>query len=75
MMLQCSPGKVLARAAFMHHDDKGCSALKQYVASKRLKILVGTLITNSGGGEGVTAEGCDWERVSHYQRRKTSQMR
>lgn len=37
MMLECSNGEVLARAAFMHHhDDKGLNALHHYAALKWL---------------------------------------
>ena len=30
MMLECSIGELLARAAFMHHDDQGHYALLHY---------------------------------------------
>ena len=30
MMLECSSGESLARAAFMHHDDQGYDALMHY---------------------------------------------
>ena len=37
MMLECSTGELLARAAFMHHDDQGHDALRHYAVSKELK--------------------------------------
>ena len=45
MMHECSTGKLLARAAFMHHDDKWHNALKQYAA---LKGLIESVSTVSG---------------------------
>ena len=36
MMCECSTGELLAGAAFMHHDDQGHDALKQYAALKWL---------------------------------------
>ena len=36
MMLQFSPGELRARAALMHHADKGHSALKHHAAFKGL---------------------------------------
>ena len=30
MMLECSIGELLAKVTFMHHDDKGHTASKQY---------------------------------------------
>ena len=36
MMLQCSPGELLTRAAFMHHDDQGHGALINYAVIKGL---------------------------------------
>ena len=32
MMLDCRPGELLARVAFMHHDDEGHTTLKCYTA-------------------------------------------
>ena len=40
MMLECSTGDLLARAAFMHHDDQGHSALMYYTVLKGLKSLI-----------------------------------
>ena len=34
VMLECSTGKVLTRAAFTHHDDQGHDALMHYAAVK-----------------------------------------
>ena len=33
---ECSPGELLARAAFMHHDHEGHNVLKHYAASGEL---------------------------------------
>ena len=50
MKLEHSTGELLARAVFMHHDDKGHNALMDYAALKGLicrcsvdvdKVLVG----------------------------------
>ena len=35
MMLECSPCELLSRAVFMHHDDEGHNALKQYSTPQR----------------------------------------
>ena len=43
MMLECSPGDLLAMAAFMHHDDQGHDALIQLAV---LKGLTGVLFIN-----------------------------
>ena len=40
MMLECSPGELLARAAFMHHDNHGHAALMRYAILKGLKHYV-----------------------------------
>ena len=40
MMLECSTGELLAKAAFMHHIDKGHSTLKHYVALKGLMEVI-----------------------------------
>ena len=37
MMFECSTGKLLARAAFMHYDDQGYDALMHYAVLKGLK--------------------------------------
>ena len=37
MMLECSPGELLARAAFMHHDDQGQDALRHDAVLKGLR--------------------------------------
>ena len=37
MMHVCSPADLLASAAFMHHDDRGHTALKHDAALKGLK--------------------------------------
>ena len=39
MMLQCSRGEFFATAAFMHHDDKGHSALKRHAVFKGLTSM------------------------------------
>ena len=39
MMLEYSPGELLARATFMHHGDKGPITLKHYAALKWLNTL------------------------------------
>ena len=36
IMHECSTGELLARAACMHHDDKGHGTLKHYAALKGL---------------------------------------
>ena len=36
MMLECSTGELLARAAFMHHDDQGYEAFRHYAVLKGL---------------------------------------
>ena len=41
MVHECNPGELLARAAFMHHIDKGHTAFKSYAA-----------LTGLGGGDG-----------------------
>ena len=38
IMLQCSHGDLLTRAAFIHHGDKQHSTLKHYAALKGLRI-------------------------------------
>ena len=40
MIHECSSGELLANAAVMHYDDKGHSALKQYLALKGLIKLL-----------------------------------
>ena len=41
MMLECSTGELLARGAFLHHDDQGHNALMHYAALKGLnKVLL-----------------------------------
>ena len=42
MMLECSTGELLARAAFMHHDDQRYDALRHHAV---LKGLTGTMLT------------------------------
>ena len=37
MMLECSTGELLARAAFMHHDDQGYDALMHHAVLKGFK--------------------------------------
>ena len=37
MMLECSTGELLARAAFMHHADQGHDALRYHAVLKGLK--------------------------------------
>ena len=39
MMLECSTGELLARAAFMHHDDQEYDALRYHAALKGLRVL------------------------------------
>ena len=39
IMLECSTGELLARAAFMHHDDQGHDALRYHSVLKGLLIL------------------------------------
>ena len=39
MMLECSNGKLLARAAFMHHDDQGHDALRHDAVFKGVTHL------------------------------------
>ena len=39
MMLECSPGELLARDAFMHHDDHGHDASMHYAVLKGLTLL------------------------------------
>ena len=39
MMHECSAGELLARAAFMRHDDEGHSILKRYAVLKGLMQL------------------------------------
>ena len=36
MILECSTGELLARAAFTHHDDQGHDALMHYAVLKEL---------------------------------------
>ena len=36
MMHESSPGELLARAAFMHHDDQGHDALRHHAVLKGL---------------------------------------
>ena len=40
MMHPCCPGKSLARAEFMHHDDKRYCALKYYTALKGTTVYI-----------------------------------
>ena len=40
MMRECSTGELLARAAFMHHDDQGYDALRHDAVLKGLKRLL-----------------------------------
>ena len=40
MILEYSTGELLARAVFMHHDDKGHSTLKHYATLKGLYELI-----------------------------------
>ena len=47
MMLKCSPGQLLARVAFMHHDDQGHDELRHDAVLKGLKLWEGGC---EGGG-------------------------
>ena len=40
MMLECSTSELLARTAFMHHDDKGYAALKHSVCGLSVHIYI-----------------------------------
>ena len=67
MMLECSCGELLTRAAFIHYDNKGLNSLKHYAALKGLYLSVCTDLANTadrcnmsgccgrglGGDEGV----------------------
>ena len=39
MLLECSPGELLTRSAFMHHDDQWHDALIRYAGLKGLSSL------------------------------------
>ena len=44
MMHECSPGELLARAAFMHHVDQGHDALMHHAVLKGLGLaVIGTI--------------------------------
>ena len=45
MMLECSTGGLLARAAFMHHDNQGHDVLRYHAVLKGLKRISLTMIT------------------------------
>ena len=38
MILECSPGEILARAAFMYHGNQWYNALKHYAVRKGLTL-------------------------------------
>ena len=40
MMLECSTGELLARTAFMHHDDQGNDVLMHYAVLKGLRATM-----------------------------------
>ena len=40
IMLECSTGGLRARAAFVHHPEKGHTTVKQYADIKGLKVAV-----------------------------------
>ena len=37
MMIECSTGELLARAAYMHHDDQGHDALMHHIVLEVLR--------------------------------------
>ena len=41
MMLECSTGESLARAAFMHHDDQGDDALMNHAPQLFITVFWG----------------------------------
>ena len=40
IMLECSPGELFARAAFMHHDNQGHDALRHCAVLKGLTVAL-----------------------------------
>ena len=55
MMLECSTGELLARAALMHHDDQGYHALRYHAVLKglRTKYLTSAAIVHHADLTGV----------------------
>ena len=79
MMLECSTGELLARAAFMHHDDQGHdalrhdAALKGLMARKHIRELVinlvhKTQVPRQGRQEQTEPGGRGVVRIRHPQR-------